>query len=204
MHPIKLGKHTIYASAAYQFTLAKAREDGIDLMVGLSSSWFGDTTKAVSCGIPEPSPEPLLPSIIVDWRDCSACDDEILHWLVDTVTAHLTQGEKINVSCMGGQGRTGTLLAILLGQAEHLSPKRAIKTLRARYCHKAVESLHQVIQVYEFLGSSEKAARREWVMPTPIYQKIWPFNKGNKDDNNLHQGMYDYPEYSGYPHYGWD
>jgi len=54
----------------------------------------------------------------------------------------LQEGKKVHIGCLGGHGRTGTIMAALL--AQNYGMKDSIKYIRENYCKKAVESPSQV------------------------------------------------------------
>jgi hypothetical protein len=54
----------------------------------------------------------------------------------------LHDGKSIHVGCIGGHGRTGTVLTAIM--AELTEKTDAIQWVRAHYCKKAVESEEQV------------------------------------------------------------
>ena len=62
--------------------------------------------------------------------------------LVDYILAELAAGKKIHLGCIGGHGRTGTVLAAVV--AKGMGIKDAITWVRENYCVKAVESKAQV------------------------------------------------------------
>jgi protein-tyrosine phosphatase len=61
-------------------------------------------------------------------------------------------GKVVEVGCFGGHGRTGTLLALIIGEVEGLNAPEAIKAIRTRYCDKAVETYDQVEGIARYLG----------------------------------------------------
>ena len=63
--------------------------------------------------------------------------------LVLWVLEQIASGKMVEVGCMGGHGRTGTLLAALRAAQGEL-PGRAIGWVRNNYCKRAVESNGQV------------------------------------------------------------
>ena len=65
--------------------------------------------------------------------------------MVDWAKTQVDAGKKLHCGCIGGHGRTGMFLAALVSR---YGEKDAITHVRARYCHKAVESSTQV----KFLG----------------------------------------------------
>jgi protein-tyrosine phosphatase len=62
----------------------------------------------------------------------------------------LMQGERLYVGCMGGTGRTGTLLAILAAQHPQMTGEQAIEYIRTVYKRGAVETKVQEEQVSVF------------------------------------------------------
>lgn len=61
--------------------------------------------------------------------------------MIDYLCNQLQAGKKVHVGCIGGHGRTGTVLAAVVAQ---LGEKDAIRYVRDHYCSKAVESREQV------------------------------------------------------------
>lgn len=62
--------------------------------------------------------------------------------LVTWVCTQLQGGKNVHVGCIGGHGRTGTVLSAII--AELLEEADAIQYVRQHYCKKAVESKEQV------------------------------------------------------------
>lgn len=59
-------------------------------------------------------------------------------------------GKKVLVYCLGGHGRTGTMLAGLLGQYE--GAKDPVGAIRERYCKEAVEGPTQIRLLFDLIG----------------------------------------------------
>jgi len=79
----------------------------------------------------------------LDWPDFGVPDDP---YLVVTVLGSLLDraqaGQRVEIGCYGGHGRTGTALAclaILCG----LPPNEAVSWVRSEYCERAVETERQ-------------------------------------------------------------
>ena len=87
--------------------------------------------------------QPPWPHQFLDWPDFGVPDDpvpvvEVLEALLDRAR----EGQRVEIGCYGGHGRTGTALAclaILCGQAPH----EAVSWVRSRYCERAVETDEQ-------------------------------------------------------------
>ena len=79
------------------------------------------------------------PKHMVEWPDCGVIEMPLLKSVVGSMRKALAAGEIIDVACLLGHGRTGTLLACLLVDIEELLPDAAILELRRRYCSYAVE-----------------------------------------------------------------
>lgn len=70
--------------------------------------------------------------------------------LVTWVCNQLHDGKTVHVGCIGGHGRTGTVLSAIV--AEALGEKEAIQWVRKHYCKKAVESKAQVAFLMKHYG----------------------------------------------------
>jgi hypothetical protein len=70
--------------------------------------------------------------------------------LIHYLAAELTAGKKVHVGCIGGHGRTGTVLSALVkvmtGEAD------ATTYVREHYCKKAVESKSQIAFLKKHFG----------------------------------------------------
>jgi protein-tyrosine phosphatase len=92
------------------------------------------------------------PFVLVGWPDRGVIATEVAVDIVQYMLAQLKAGLVIDTGCAGAHGRTGTLLAMLLIEAEGLDPEAAIIAVRQRHCHKAIESDVQVRAIFNFAG----------------------------------------------------
>ena len=86
-----------------------------------------------------------VPQLIIPWKDGGVpkfTKDQWMDLLSDLGKLH----GRVLVHCIGGHGRTGTALAIMLGLSGALK-KDPIAWLRKNYCEKAVETKEQVEHV---------------------------------------------------------
>ena len=83
---------------------------------------------------------PPWPHDHLDWPDFGVPDDlDALRRALTDLLVRARQGERVEVGCLGGHGRTGTALAclaVLTGTPAH----DAVAWVRANYCDKAVET----------------------------------------------------------------
>jgi Protein-tyrosine phosphatase len=87
-----------------------------------------------------PAPEP--PQLIIPWRDGGVPNFTKARWM--DLLADLGQLKgRVFIHCMGGHGRTGTALAIMLSLSGALK-KDPVQWLRKNYCEKAVETKSQI------------------------------------------------------------
>ncbi len=92
---------------------------------------------------------------IVEWPDFGVIAPRELSGLADEVIEALPT-RPVDIGCLGGHGRTGTLLATIIGRAESLRADDAIAAARAaRYCAHAVETCAQDALVAAALASAE-------------------------------------------------
>lgn len=72
--------------------------------------------------------------------------------LIDWLILQLSANKKVHLGCIGGHGRTGTVLAALV--ARFMGVKDAIQYVRKNYCDKAVESKEQIDFLMKHFGVS--------------------------------------------------
>lgn len=77
-------------------------------------------------------------------------DPKLFAGLIDWLAVQLTANRKVHVGCIGGHGRTGTVLAAVVSVM--MGRKDAIEYVRQNYCVKAVESKAQVMFLREHFG----------------------------------------------------
>lgn len=77
-------------------------------------------------------------------------DPEEFSRLIDWLILQLSANKKVHLGCIGGHGRTGTVLSALV--ARFLGRKDAIEYVRKNYCEKAVESKVQVDFLVKHFG----------------------------------------------------
>lgn len=160
---VQIGGHFILASEWFYDTDINL-EPVPDLGIYLHSGWDKFFEPPQIIGEPEgfgSINQAIYPVIIVPWADQGVISMPMLNWLMEGIKHNLAQGKLIEIGCLGGHGRTGTLLACILGFVEELSAHEAIKTLRLRYCKKAVESKAQAKLIAEYLGSDIELAEAE-------------------------------------------
>lgn len=75
---------------------------------------------------------------------------EDTHKLLEYLSTNLKAGKKIHIGCIGGHGRTGTIMAALV---THMTGnKDSINYVRTHYCNKAVESTTQIEWLHKNFG----------------------------------------------------
>jgi hypothetical protein len=87
----------------------------------------------------DPSWQPHWPAVMLEWPDFGVPSD----W--DAADAAITQaflrarsGQRVEVACVGGHGRTGTVLACMAVLAG-VPPSEAVEWVRSTYCRRAVQ-----------------------------------------------------------------
>ena len=84
--------------------------------------------------------------------DYGTLPTDVLEEVVGKILNRLTREKKVGVFCMGGHGRTGYLVSIVLGKCGCEDP---IQYLRKHYCTQAVESNGQVRHIADVLDKPE-------------------------------------------------
>lgn len=81
---------------------------------------------------------------------------KLVHWLA----AQLSLGRRVHVGCIGGHGRTGTLIAALVSVIHENAD--AISWVREHYCKSAVETKEQVQFLVQHFGIKPVKGAKEW------------------------------------------
>lgn len=82
--------------------------------------------------------------------DMSAPSDPVeFKKLIKYLKKQIDGGSKVHIGCIGGHGRTGTVLAALVAEYGEVD---AISYVRQNYCQRAVESTTQVKFLNEYFG----------------------------------------------------
>jgi protein-tyrosine phosphatase len=85
----------------------------------------------------------------LSWVDFGVPDARELRVALEDVLDRARRGERVEVGCLGGHGRTGTALACL-AVLTGTPPDEAVAWVRATYCDKAVETEEQRAFVVAF------------------------------------------------------
>jgi hypothetical protein len=96
--------------------------------------------------------QPPWPHDRLDWPD-SGVPDDAAHVVaaLSLVLERARAGERVEVGCLGGHGRTGTALACLAILTGHPHGE-AVTWVRSNYCVDAVETAEQEAFVIELVG----------------------------------------------------
>ncbi len=150
---IKAGDYEVWATESCHVGWSGKRDVKPDFGVYLAGVWKlkfpGVLINDAACGclgMKHP-----YPAIFVDWEDKEVISLDMYTKLVKFVIDKLEEGHSVEIGCQGAHGRTGTLIAGVIGKLENLDAAGAINTLRARYCKKAVESKAQVLLIQKYL-----------------------------------------------------
>lgn len=132
----------------------------------------------------------------IEWKDFdtpeeAALDDAVL--IVADVYKKARKGLFVEVGCIGGHGRTGTVLAIMC-VLEGLDTTEAISYVRSNYCKRAIESSSQewmVDYAHCFVNGGETKVR-------PVSNLVFTFERAfdweNWDINNVDDATIDLKE----------
>jgi hypothetical protein len=102
--------------------------------------------------------DPPWPHDHVDWPDFGVPDRRVLAEALDPLLARARAGERVEIGCYGGHGRTGTALACL-AVLEGVPASEAVEWVRSNYCPAAVETPEQCAFVEDF--SHDTPPRRD-------------------------------------------
>lgn len=154
---MEIGGVNVYGSSAFLVS----RIPDLALRIDLSGLTSGDTqlvsgNTAARKLLPASLFAQSVPSLFIDWTDGSAHTLDVLWWetLVEAIETR-PAGSSVAVCCVGGTGRTGTVLAILAGLSGQPDDEVAgdpVAWVRQRYYDDAVETEEQLWYVEDITG----------------------------------------------------
>ena len=133
--------------------------------------YWADGQLVTSPGFAPPflSPQERGAVIIYPWQDRAAPVDmdeveRACRWLLTELEA----GKFVDIGCIGGHGRTGTLICCLL-VIQGMNPNMAISQVRRDYCSQAVESIAQTRFIQMLAKVTNPALSDINMTPYPTY-----------------------------------
>jgi hypothetical protein len=139
MVPVKLTNQvTVYASSSRNDNNGDGTK-GATAMLYLDRSWLFKGQLLVNT---KPMGIDTRPMAYCCWPDMQDIPIREFKELLDWAGVQVASGQKLMVGCVGGHGRTGTVLAglaIRLG----MPVKKAIEYIRKEYCDRAIETKEQ-------------------------------------------------------------
>jgi hypothetical protein len=144
---------------------------------------------------------PSCLAYLLDWPDMGIPYkwDVAADAIIDTFKKAKNLGMWVEIGCIGGHGRTGTVLACMAVLAG-LSHKQAIKYVRKNYCEKAIEAREQewfVEWFDKFINGGSTSPEPIWTRPKKgasywaegdVYTYNEPFDWQGFDPNEHIQG----------------
>lgn len=89
--------------------------------------------------------------ICLDWPDMGLVDLPVQFWQ-ELIKLFEKKKSKVLMFCIGGHGRTGTAMAVLLVLGLGYTPEKAVEWVRTNYCKQAIETWKQINYVYSMVG----------------------------------------------------
>ena len=101
---------------------------------------------------------PTWPAEVVDWVDFGLPTDDVRAAAqIEAAFARARRGERVEIGCVGGLGRTGTVLACMAVLAG-VDESDAVEWVRRNYRPEAVETSAQERWVRWFAGTVNRGA----------------------------------------------
>ncbi len=141
--PVQVGKHNIFPGGSHYMRVASLFS-GFDLIVPLDVG-YQEVIPYTSL---------VIPGLITDFQPPSAGYE---WFLKDTIIPELQRDGKVLVFCLGGHGRTGTVLAGLIALLEP-DVDDPVAEVRNRYCDRAVETREQAEWIFALKGQGLPSA----------------------------------------------
>ena len=126
---------------------------------------FPDGTRVLASGwlqrkVGEPTPDfglyldpqwtPTWPAVMLDWPDFGVPRDrDVADEQIRGAFERARAGERVEVACVGGHGRTGTVLACMAILAG-VPAAESVEWVRSTYCRRAVQEPSQQYWIERF------------------------------------------------------
>lgn len=156
-------KHTLPSKSGYTF-IPKCRHYGASVtmpdgtVIGVSSHFTRTTTDTIpDFGVylsSTWSPKNYL-SYYLPWQDYGLPQvaSHVVEGVVDEILFRARNGQHVEIGCIGGHGRTGSLLALIVQRAGLDDPYTAVEWVRKNYCKEAIEHHDQEWYVKMFAAA---------------------------------------------------
>lgn len=139
-----------YSGTAHQAAIRESKEDlGIHVFLTDTNMPICYTYSNCRELLPKMKPDERIVYYHINDRQTPVSKGEF-KGLMQFLTKQLRHGDNVLVSCMGGHGRTGLVLAVLYGMLT--GSKDPVKEMRKWHCDRAVETYGQHVFVHEMLG----------------------------------------------------
>lgn len=138
----------------------------VDVGVYFDFSWARTSPVLTSPGVKLPfDTESTSQSVIIDWpdREVPRLSVDVVRHLVEWMLGVLESGKTLEIGCIGGHGRTGTMAAVLLVE-QGLDPVTAVLRVWKTYCPDAIESSDQLEYIMEYYEKKTGVARSDWLV----------------------------------------
>ena len=168
MVPFKVGKGTVYLSG--NSTPTSVSKGALEPTAGvyLDSGWIRERgpTLLTNTSIRDDCRDDDMAVLYVPWHDMGVVPYRTLSAAVVWSLTHIKSGGRLEIGCVGGHGRTGTMLgAILIYMGR--TGEEAVNEVRERYCPKAIETkgqenlLHSLATAFKEMKQLEKKGKKE-------------------------------------------
>jgi hypothetical protein len=134
--PVKIGAFNVLASSLFGQQSDHHTHVTPDYGFYLDSGWAG-------VKIP-------YPSELIKWPDGGIIELDEFASLIERIDKKVKLKQVVDIGCIEGHGRTGTVLAGLVMKVEQADAINAIREIRTRYCSGAVETPSQKKLLLEY------------------------------------------------------
>jgi hypothetical protein len=119
-----------------------------DGWVPTNSIWTNDGTVVRQMEGADEDRDLEIRKMYVEWGDMKSVPLSTLALILKYIHKAIEDEEDIEIACMGGHGRTGTLAAAVCMMYD-MGVKEAINHVREEYCKEAIESCEQVDMLFD-------------------------------------------------------